>query len=297
MELCLGTVQFGMDYGICNQKKPSLDEAVEMLDYATQNGISAIDTASAYGVAEDVVGEFLSRKTISREKLFISSKFKPNLLDECETKDYYKVLKENILLSFKRMNIEYLDAYLLHSSRYVFNEAIMDALYMLKKEGLAGKVGVSVYEVDEAKKCIDNPKADFMQLPFSIFDQRMLQEGVFSYSEGKNTQIHSRSAFIQGLILMDESQVPPFLEKAKPIVKKIDKLCKEFNISKIELAMCFVKNVSQISHLVFGVDNIEQLKEDIQLFNNNLSSDLVIDLSKEFQNIETDIVMPSLWKK
>ena len=96
------------------------------------------------------------------EKLFISSKFKPNLLDECEAKDYYKVLKENILLSFKRMNIEYLDAYLLHSSRYVFNEAIMDALYTLKKEGLAGKVGVSVYEVDEAKKCIDNPKADFM---------------------------------------------------------------------------------------------------------------------------------------
>lgn len=297
MELCLGTVQFGMNYGICNQKKPSLDDSVKMLDYATQNGIKAIDTANAYGVAEDVVGEFLKKKTISRQKIFISSKFKPNLLDEVASKDYYRILKENIELSFKRLNIDYLDAYLLHSSRYVFNNEIMDALYRLKEDGLTRKVGVSVYEVDEAKACIDNKKADFMQLPFSIFDQRMLQDGVFKYAEDKDTQIHSRSAFIQGLILMDEDQVPPFLMKAKPIINKIDRLCKEYRISRIELAMCFVKNISQITHLVFGVDNIEQLKEDIELFNNNLSFDLVNEISKEFRNIETDIVMPSLWKR
>ena len=51
MQLCLGTVQFGMDYGIRNQKQPTLEQAVEMLDYATQNGINHIDTANAYGTA------------------------------------------------------------------------------------------------------------------------------------------------------------------------------------------------------------------------------------------------------
>ena len=79
MELCLGTVQFGMDYGIKGQKQPSVERAVEMLEYATHNGITTIDTANAYGTAEDVVGVFLSKKTVSRDKLFIISKFRPNL--------------------------------------------------------------------------------------------------------------------------------------------------------------------------------------------------------------------------
>ena len=65
MELCLGTVQFGLDYGIIGQKKPPLEYAVNCLDYATQNGIAAIDTAAAYGNAEEVVGAFLKKKTVA----------------------------------------------------------------------------------------------------------------------------------------------------------------------------------------------------------------------------------------
>ena len=82
MELCLGTVQFGLDYGIIGQKKPPLEYAVNCLDYATQNGIAAIDTAAAYGNAEEVVGAFLKKKTVPRDKLFISTKLRPNSLDD-----------------------------------------------------------------------------------------------------------------------------------------------------------------------------------------------------------------------
>ena len=138
-----------------------------------------------------------------------------------------------------------------------------------------------------------------MQLPYSIFDQRMKNNGVFDLSDanGNTTQIHSRSAFIQGLILMQENQVPDFLVKAKPIVKLIDKLCKKYNISRIALAMNYVKQEKAISHLVFGVDNIEQLKENIDIFQTDISKKIVDDISREFRNIEADIVMPSLWKK
>ena len=81
MDLCLGTVQFGMNYGIRGQKQPNLKEAIKMLDYAVQNGIANIDTANAYGTAENVVGEFLKKNTVGREQLFIISKCRPNLLD------------------------------------------------------------------------------------------------------------------------------------------------------------------------------------------------------------------------
>lgn len=297
MELCLGTVQFGMDYGICGQKQPSVEASVEMLDYAAQNGIDTFDTANAYGTAEDVVGVFLQKKTIARDKIKVISKFKPNLLDEVQPEQYYQVMKANLENTLSRLHTDYLDAYLLHSSRYVFNDAIIETLERIKKEGYAQKVGVSVYETAEAKKCIERSNVDFMQLPYSIFDQRMKDDGVFDMAVGNDTQIHIRSAFIQGLILMTEEQVPPFLMKAKPIVRKIDEICKEYNISRIALAMSYVKQQDAASHLVFGVDNLEQLKQDILLFEEALPRDLIEEIGKQFIGIETDIVMPSLWKK
>lgn len=297
MELCLGTVQFGMDYGIKGQKQPSMEQAVDMLDYATQNGINTIDTANAYGSAEDVVGAFLEKKTIARDKLFIVSKFRPNLLDDVGQDKYYEIMRNNLENTLSRLHTDYLDSYLLHSARYIFDDEIIDTLNRLKADGLAERVGVSVYEPEEAKKCIERPNVDFMQLPYSIFDQRMEKAGVFEYAKNNNIQIHSRSAFIQGLILMEEDEVPPFLAKAKPIVKKISLLCERHGLSKISLAMNYVKQQSRISHLVFGVDNLEQLKEDIEIFSEDISTDIIDDIAKEFTDIEADIVMPSLWKK
>ncbi len=297
MELCLGTVQFGMDYGIKGQKQPSVEQAVDMLDYATQNGINTIDTANAYGSAEDVVGAFLEKKTIARDKMFIVSKFRPNLLDDVGQDKYYEIMRNNLENTLSRLHTDYLDSYLLHSARYIFDDEIIDTLNRLKADGLAERVGVSVYEPEEAKKCIERPNVDFMQLPYSIFDQRMEKAGVFEYAKNNNIQIHSRSAFIQGLILMEEDEIPPFLSKAKPIVRKISLLCNRHGISRIALAMNYVKQQSRISHLVFGVDNIEQLRENIKLFEEDISVAVVDDIAKEFRNIEADIVMPSLWKK
>lgn len=299
MELCLGTVQFGMDYGISGQKQPNVEQAVEMLDYAVQNGINTIDTANAYGTAEDVVGAFLHKKTVPREKLWIISKFRPNLLDDVKEAEYYAVMKENLTNTLGRLGTDYLDTYLLHSARYVYNDAIINTLNRLKKEGYARKVGVSVYEVDEAKMCIEHDNVDFMQLPYSVFDQRMKNGGLFDLAKKYNgtTQIHSRSAFIQGLILMEENQVPDFLAKARPIVRKISKLCRKFGISRIALAMNYVKQEDSISHLVFGVDNLEQLKEDVEVFQQDLDKDIIQEISLEFCDIEADIVMPSLWKR
>lgn len=297
MRLRLGTVQFGQNYGIKGQKQPSVEDSVKMLDYATQNGISYIDTASAYGTAEDVVGDFLSRKTISREKLNISSKLIPNLMDEVRPEDYEKKILELIKGQLIRLHTDYLDAYVYHSARYVHNEALLKALQVCKKEGLAKKVGVSVYEPEEALEGFKSEYVEFMQFPYSIFDQRMLKTGVFDAASKSDTEIDTRSAFIQGLILMKEDEVPPFLAKAKPIVRKIDEICKRDKLNRVELAISFVKMQKSISSLVFGVDNMDQLKQDIEYFNKGIPEETVRQISKEFENIETDIVMPSLWKK
>ena len=298
MELCLGTVQFGMDYGIRKHKRPTADDAIKILDFATQHGISNIDTAAAYGTAEDIVGEFLSKKTIERDKLFIISKVTPNILDGIQSKDYKKKINECLLKSLKRLHTDYLDSYIFHSSRYAFDEEKLKALYEIKKEGKIKHCGVSVYYPDEAKICIENPYVDFIQLPSSILDQRMKKEGVFELAINKaSTQIHSRSAFIQGLLLMNEEEVPNFLVQAKPLINRINSICKTYDVSRVQLAMFFVKQFSAISHLVFGVDNINQLKEDIETFSSRCSEDILTDIADSFKNVPTEIVVPSLWTR
>jgi aryl-alcohol dehydrogenase-like predicted oxidoreductase len=298
MELCLGTVQFGMDYSIRKRKKPSMHEAIQMLDYATQNGITNIDTAAAYGTAEDVVGEFLARKTVERDKLFIISKFPPNLLDEIEPRDYKKKINECLLKSLKRLHTDYLDSYIFHSSRYAFDEEKLEALYEVKEEEKIRHCGVSVYYPEEAKICIESPCVDFIQLPSSLFDQRMLRSGIFELADqNKSTQIHSRSAFIQGLLLINEKEVPDYLKSAIPLINKMEVICKAYGISRVKLAILFVKLFSAVSHLVFGVHDIEQLKEDIDMFSQESPNDILTEIATSFDSIPAEIVVPSLWIK
>lgn len=298
MELCLGTVQFGMRYGIAGQKQPSETDSIAMLDYATQNQVKYIDTANAYGTAEEIIGRFIRKKTIGRDNIFIISKSKPNILDDVPEEKYYDILKDNLLLSLKNIGVDYLDSYLLHSTRYVYNEAILTALGQLAEDGYIKQYGVSVYEVKEADYALMNKKIKHIQLPYSVFDQRMRTEGFLGRAYGSGVLIHSRSAFLQGLILMDEEQIPDYLSKAKPIVKKIKEISARYNITRTELAIGVVRAEKSINHLVFGVDNILQLKENIELFHKEkFDRDMVEDVLGEFQNICTDIVMPSLWGK
>lgn len=296
MNLRLGTVQFGMDYGINHQTKPSVRDCIAMLDYATQNGIANLDTAYAYGMAESVIGEFLKKKTIPRDRLNISSKLAPNAMDGIAPEDYEAKVLELIKGQLGTLGTDYLDVYLYHSARYVNDEALLSALQAAKKEGLAKMVGVSVYEPDEVRVGLASDKVDFMQFPYSIFDQRMLAAGIFDLPSN-GTELDTRSAFIQGLIVMSADKVPPFLAKARPIVRKLDEVCGKYGVNRIALAMSFVKQQKSISSLVFGVDNMEQLKDDIRYFNNDIPRETVNEIAKEFAGIETDIVMPSLWKK
>lgn len=298
MELCLGSVQFGMDYGIRGKKRPPLSDCLEMLDYAVHNGITTIDTASAYGGAEDVIGRFFEKNPPVRRQVRLISKFRPNLLDDVPEEQYYPIMKSNLKESFQRLHTDYLDGYLLHSARYVYNDAIIGALARLKTEGYVASVGVSVYETDEAKTGIMRDNLDFLQLPYSVLDQRMRHDGVFALAEERKFPLHSRSAFIQGLVLMEPEEVPQFLrEKAGPILQKISLFCKETGLTRIQLAMGFVKRQAAVSHLVFGVRSFEQLREDISVFQVELPDDVATELEVQFGNISADIVMPSLWKK
>ena len=90
---------------------------------------------------------------------------------------------------------------------------------------MAKKVGVSVYQPEEAIAGLESQKVTILQLPYSVFDHRMKESGVLDSKMENRCEIHARSAFIQGLITLSEEQVPEFLKRAKPVIRKIDAVC------------------------------------------------------------------------
>ena len=138
MKLCIGTVQFGMDYGVQGGTRPAVEDAVRMLDFATQNGVDAIDTAAAYGTAEDVVGEFLSRKTLPRDAVQVISKFGTNIFEGASVADYAERLRAAAETSLRRIRSDYLDAYICHVPTAAGDSAIIEAMAALKASGYDG---------------------------------------------------------------------------------------------------------------------------------------------------------------
>lgn len=295
MELCLGTVQFGMKYGINNQEgQPSEEACFGMLDLALEKGIRVIDTARAYGTAEAVVGNYLDYRKCHGQ-VEIISKLRPNVIDRDE-KDVYSVVRRELEDSLKRLHVSRLNGYLLHTPEYVYQDEIVQALFRLKEEKLVQNIGVSIYQLEEGYEAIRR-RMDYVQLPYSVLDQRGMSAGFFRQAKEAGMTVFTRSVFLQGLLMMDVDQIPGGLEHSKRYLESFHALARKHKKPETELLIQFAKASTDIDYLVIGVDNQGQLAEDIKLFNADgwIGSGLLHDIQTSYAQVEDGVILPSLW--
>lgn len=286
-KLVLGTVQLGLDYGINNKRgKPSREDSLAILDRAHEGGIKVFDTAYAYGDAEDILGEWMENRGL-KDKVSIISKLKPHTTE----------VKEEIKKSLERLKRNYLDGYLLHTPEYIYNDAVVSALESAKGSGLVKNIGVSIYEEKDALYAVNSGKIDYIQVPYSVFDQRLNKTDFFEVAKKNNVTVFARSAFLQGLMFMKESEVPEHLSEAKEYLRKFDEITKKHGFSRAEAALLFSLQDPRIDYVVFGVDDVGQLKENLRIAQSPKDfSDCMKELRDKFTDIPKSIVMPSLWK-
>ena len=297
MKLCIGTVQFGMDYGIQGGRRPSDDASAAIIGEAVDGGVDAIDTAAAYGGAESVVGRFLASRPGVRDRPFVVSKFGLDALNGAAAGACRGNLIEAARLSLGRMGVDCLDAYICHVPTAVRDDAVLEAMAGVREAGLARKTGFSVYEVDEAMAAIDSGVVDFLQVPYSVLDQRMAMAGVFEKAAARGVEVHSRSAFVQGLVLMDAESVPGWLDGAAKLVRALEGLCADSGVTRRRLALAFVRRRREVSHLVFGVDNLCQLREILADFSEPVADDVLDEAARMFADVDPCLVMPNKWRK
>ncbi len=294
-ELCLGTVQFGMKYGINNTLgQPSEENVFEMLDTAFENGIRVIDTAPAYGTAETVLGRyFASGKNVDSVKII--SKLRPNIIDENET-DICGAVRRECEETLDRLHAKQLNGYLLHTPEYIYQPKIIETLRMLKEEKLVGHIGVSIYELSEGYAALKTEGIDYIQLPYSVLDQRGMKEGFIQEAKKAGVTVFTRSAFLQGLFMMEKERIPKHLHHVIPFMAQFEKLLDKYSVNKVDALIQFVGQESEIDYLVFGVDTKEQLLQDIGVYQGkSVPKELIEELKEAFVDIEKSIIFPSLW--
>lgn len=291
IQLCLGTVQLGLKYGIHGSNLPNPEIAMKIMDSAYSHGITCFDTAAAYGSAEDVVGNFIN--TRKPTDLRIVSKLRPNAL--INSKDYVLDITNEITNSLKRLGIVSLDGYMFHNASSIFDKNAVVALEKIKDLGFTRNIGVSVYTPEEAVKTLEYDNIDIIQIPYNVLDRRLDKVGFFEEAKRKNISVYVRSVLLQGLLTMDEMTVPRYMGFALPTLKRYWKICQDFGLSAFQAAVQYILSKNNIDYLVFGVDNEDQLDEFLAMKVIN-GDDLMRVMDDEFSDVENRILMPNLWR-
>jgi len=258
MRLALGTAQFGMRYGISNLSgKVSQEGGKAILKYAVSAGVDTIDTAMAYGDSEQILGN------IGVEGFNVVTKL-PEIPEHIADVEGWvvKVVKDSV----SRLGVESLYGLLLHRPCQLFEPKgvkILSALRLLKELGTVKKLGVSVSSPLEFDALFDTYDFDLVQCPFNLMDRRLTKSGWLKKLKAAGVEVHTRSSFLQGLLLMPRHSIPIKFNAWNRVWDDWDMWLRANKTSPIDACLSYVLSFSEIDRVVVGVEIKSQLAEII----------------------------------
>lgn len=270
----LGTVQFGTNYGISNMSgKTTLSEVGKIIQYAEKVSIQYLDTAYAYGDAEEVLGRF------NLSSFNVISKYIPNKTN----------LSDQFSHSLIRLNIASFYGYLAHRPLDLIddNKINWKILLRFKEEGKVKKIGASFNTIEEIEQVLNHDIVpDIIQVPYNYFDTRF--EKLLKKLKKENVEVHSRSAFLQGLFFCNPHTLSDYFNDIKPLLSKLqqqDDLAQQLLHYVLEKQFIDVVNI--------GVNDIKQLRENVE----GIKASKVNTLPRLETKIPKKVIMPSNWPK
>ena len=246
--LGIGTVQFGQAYGVSNRRgQVSETDARAIVARADAAGVCLLDTAANYGKAEQILSQIdtggfrIVTKTISARN------------------------GVGAVIARARKSVKILgrvDLLLVHAVADLLGpsgEALWRALRGLKDEGLVGGIGISAYVADDPAALAERFRPDAMQVPFSLLDQRLLQDGSLARLKDLGVEVHARSIFLQGLLFLEKP--PRKLHHVMPQLQMVRGLVASANASLLAAAVGFVLSRPEVDVAVTGVTSLRELDE------------------------------------
>ncbi|MEW6689349.1 MAG: aldo/keto reductase [Pseudomonadota bacterium] len=293
MKLGLGTVQFGQAYGITNRAgRPSTADALRILDVAARAGIDLLDTAHSYGNAEAVVGRWIAAGgracIVTKTPVFGV----PTL-----GAHHAAWLKSALEQSLRRLGLKSVYGLLLHAAddlRGAGARWLVDAMCELRAAGKVAKIGVSIYTARQLDAAVALLAPDIVQLPLNVFDQRLLESGHVAALARDGVEIHVRSVFLQGLLLLRPDQLPSHLHDAAEPLQRWRRHLAEQRLSSLEGALAFAAQIPHARRVLVGVNSTQELSQLVAAATSPCRAQ--IDYS-QFSFADERILNPALWRR
>jgi len=277
-KLALGTVQFGLDYGVTNLSgQVAIGEVKNILDYAKEKSIDTLDTASGYGNSEQVLGEV----GVNNYRIITKTTPLKNGIDGV-IKGFHQ--------SLDSLNIGQVDGLLIHNIDDTKDKRfgkLFHKLNELKEEGVIKKIGFSTYTPEQVDFLLENFDFDLIQVPFNVFDTRLVEGGQLKALKKKNIEIHARSVFLQGVLLSFDS-LSDYFSTWDAQFEQYQGLVREKELSLLEYALNFALNTQELDKILVGVDSVNQLTDIVNAFKSD------VDL-KAFKIDDINLLNPNLW--
>ncbi len=301
--LGIGTVQFGLDYGINNPRgRVPFSDILKIFEIAIRYGVNFIDTSRFYGMSEKNIGKALSELGLAGEfvictKLDISKNYR-----EKSDREILIEVDKALSESLEALRLEKIPVYLLHDSeqRTFRNGLIWNFLREKQQEGLIEHLGVSVaYSPKEASEALEDSAVEALQIPFNVFDQRWKKSGFFTELANvpRDVALFTRSSYLQGLLVMPLEKVPPGLEAAKEYKITLNKIANDLGMDVKELVLRYVFSINEVTSTIVGVDSPEQFEENISFYKKgSLEKEIITKIELAFKDIPESIVNPVFWK-
>lgn len=283
-KLAIGTVQFGMDYGVSQAKRTDIQEVRHILTDAFSLGIDVLDTAAGYGESEAALG------AVSVDGWKVVSKI-GGVPDDCA--DIAGWVDAQVRASLERLRLPSLYGLLLHTPGQLLGshgEQIYEALIRTKEHGLARKTGVSIYSPSELDEISSRYALDLVQAPFNIFDRRLIDSGWMRRLEDLNVELHVRSVFLQGLLLMSSSERPAKFSRWDSLWSAWDAWLRQSHLSPLDACLRYVLSFPGISRVVVGMENHRQFQEIY-----TAASGQVPVVPAELQTQDLELLNPYRW--
>ena len=283
--LALGSVQFGLAYGIANRGgQVTRAEVAKIVGIARASGVDTIDTAIGYGDSEACLGG------IGVSDLRVITKL-PGL--PAGLADVRPWIKKEFAQALLRLQLTQVYGLLLHRPSDLLGPhgpSLFNAMTALKDQQKVAKIGVSIYAPSELDSLTAGFNFDLVQAPFNLLDQRLSSSGWLDMLKEKNVEIHTRSAFLQGLLLMPRADIPSKFERWSGLWDHWHRWLHTSNSTALQACLAFPLSFEQIDRVVVGADSAKQFRQILQV--------LAAPLSQELPDVRCDsedLINPAIW--
>lgn len=293
----LGTVEIGLAYGLDNTGLPTDQEAITLLKTVVEMGVSYIDTARGYGLAEERIGKSGIGKN---SNIIIGTKFGQFLKSEptLHGLELEKRIREDIDLSRKNLNQEVLQLAQFHNELedYTNFSEIIDIAEKLQSEQKIMHVGIAVRGEAVALAAIETGYFETIQLAYNIVDQRMTEK-VLQKAQEKNIGIINRSVLLKGALTPARKNLPETLSQLKKHADASEEIAKSLGIDLPTLAIRYVLSQRAISTALIGTVNANRIESALDaLHAGPLPEDILAQL-RELAIADPTQIDPAKWPK